>query len=139
MNIQARPTETTESKRIAIIDSGRRWLLNDVDGKPIRLWNMRHHETRNTYDALQRPLSLSLCLSAFVVKLIEKIIYGTTTANNLKGQIAEQYDQSGKTQFAAYDFKGNVLSLTKQLCSDYKNIINWNNIQNPDAKALFSG
>ena len=61
-----------------------------------------------------------------MVNLIQKTVYGTTTANNLKGQIAEQYDQSGKTQFAACDFKGNVLSLTKQLCQDYKQTIDWN-------------
>lgn len=72
----------------------------------------------------------------FVVNLIEKTVYGTTTATNLKGQIAEQYDQSGKVQFTAYDFKGNVLSLTKQLCSDYKNIINCNNIQNLETEIL---
>ena len=42
-------------------------------------------------------------------------------------QIIQQYDQSGKTLFNAYDFKGNLLSLTKQLCQDYKNVINWDN------------
>ncbi|NCU35448.1 toxin [Candidatus Falkowbacteria bacterium] len=108
------------------IDSGRRWLLNDVAGKPIYRWNNRHQQFEHDYDTLQRPTSLSLCLSAFVVNLTEKIIYGTTAATNLKGQITEQYDQSGKTQFTAYDFKGNLLSLMKQLCQDYKQTIDWN-------------
>ena len=108
------------------IDSGRRWLLNDVAGKPIRLWDMQHRQMEYSYDALQRPLSLSLCLSAFVVNLIQKTVYGTSASNNQKGQIAWQYDQSGKTTFTAYDFKGNVLSLAKQLCQDYKQTIDWN-------------
>jgi YD repeat-containing protein len=108
------------------IDSGRRWLLNDVAGKPIRFWDNQHRETRNSYDALQRPIETSLCLGAFVVNLVEKTVYGTSASNNQKGQIAEQYDQSGKTHFTAYNFKGNLLSLAKQLCHDYKQTIDWN-------------
>ena len=126
VNIQARLTEANGSKRITIIDSGRRWLLNDVAGKPIRLWDMQHRQTEYSYDALQRPNNTSLRLSALAVSLVEKIVYGTATSNNQKGQIAEQYDQSGKTTFTAYDFKGNVLSLAKQLCRNYKQTIDWN-------------
>ena len=51
----------------------------------------------------------------------------TDETKNHKGQISEQYDQSGKTTFTAYDFKGNVLSLEKQLCQDYQNVIDWDN------------
>jgi RHS repeat-associated protein len=87
---------------------------------------MQHRQTEYSYDALQRPNNTSLRLSALAVSLVEKIVYGTTTANNQKGQIAQQYDQSGKTNFTAYDFKGNLLSLAKQLCRNYKQTIDWN-------------
>ncbi len=115
------------------IDSGRRWLLSNIAGKPIRLWDNRHRQMEYSYDALQRPNNTSLRLSALAVSLIEKIVYGTATATNHKGQIAQHYDQSGKTHFTAYDFKGNLLSLTKQLCSDYQNTINWDNFPNLEA------
>jgi RHS repeat-associated protein len=109
------------------IDSGRRWIIADVAQKPIRMWDNQHREIENAYDTLQRPVSVSLRLSASAVKKTEKIVYGTSSTNNQKGQAIEQYDQSGKTTISTYDFKGNLLSLSKQLCSDYQNTIDWDN------------
>ena len=83
------------------------------------------HKKKRTWRPGKKTSSLRLSASA--VSVVEKIVYGTSSNNNLKGQVAIQYDQSGKTSLVAYDFKGNLLSLTKQLCTDYQNTIDWDN------------
>ncbi|OQX73204.1 MAG: hypothetical protein B6D64_14175 [Bacteroidetes bacterium 4484_276] len=60
-----------------------------------------------------------------MVKKLEATTYGTNATKNTIGQITELADQSGVTLFDEYDFKGNLLSLSKQLCQDYKNTIDW--------------
>lgn len=36
-------------------EAGARWMLNDVTGKPIRVWDSRGHDFTTKYDALRRP------------------------------------------------------------------------------------
>ena len=107
------------------IDSGRRWMLNNAAGNPLRMWNNRDHELQMEYDAMNRPTARLLVSSQGTDKL-EKTTYGTSSSNNNIGQVAEQCDQSGKNVISSYDFKGNALSLTKHLCLDYQNTIDWN-------------
>ena len=38
------------------MEAGERWMLNDVAGKPLRMWNSRDFTFRMEYDELQRPL-----------------------------------------------------------------------------------
>lgn len=109
------------------IDSARRWMLYDQTGKPIRLWDNRSNETAFDYDALQRPThTLVKENGGSTAKKTESLAYGTSSTNNLKGQVEFQYDQSGKISHAAYDFKGNLLSLNQQLCQVYSGTIDWN-------------
>ena len=103
------------------IDSGHRWQITDTAQKPILQWDNQHRQTSSEYDTLQRPIFASLRLGVSQYK-VEKTIYGTSSSNNTKGQITEQYDQSGKTTISSYDFKGNTLSLAKQMATNYKNI-----------------
>ncbi len=37
------------------MEAGERWMLNDVDGDSLRLWDSRGHAVRADYDALRRP------------------------------------------------------------------------------------
>ena len=39
------------------MDAGDRWMLADVMGKPLRLWDSRKQVFSYEYDALHRPLS----------------------------------------------------------------------------------
>ena len=90
------------------IDSGKRWLLNDCAGKPVKKWDSRGNEFTFYYDELQRPIKTKvngIC--------IEKLVYGSDAQGNSIGQIIESYAQDGKTSFE-YDFKGNIVSLHKQ-------------------------
>src|SRR5260370_11672688 len=37
------------------MEAGRRWMLNDATGKPLRSWDSRDHGFRAEYDELRRP------------------------------------------------------------------------------------
>lgn len=108
------------------IDSGRRWSLTDVAGKPIYRWDNRHFQFRHTYDSLQRPLNRYVKEDA-TETLVEKTEYGTVsnTNTNRNGKLFRQYDQSGFNTIFEYDFKGNPVYLRKRFCEVYDQTIDW--------------
>jgi RHS repeat-associated protein len=114
------------------IDSGKRWMLNDTAGKPVRKWDTREHEFQYGYDMLQRPTHTILtnyptAPNAFITsQTIELTIYGNgeETQDNSIGQIIASYAQDGITYFE-YDFKGNIIFLRKQFTQDYNMLTNW--------------
>ena len=108
------------------IDSGTRWVLNDVAGKPIYSWDSRGHEIQHSYDALQRPTEIRLKIGNDE-KIVEKTEYGTDASKNNIGQVYKQYDQSGVTEIVEYDFKGNPLQTTKRFTETYNDAIDWAN------------
>lgn len=120
------------------MDAGKRWMLNNALGSPVKSWDERRHEFSFVYDALQRPLKsrvqggdgptpLKLCYAA--------VIYGENQPNakarNLRGQAAIGYDTAGNVLSDSYDFKGNLLQSTRIFAKDYKNTPNWD-LANPD-------
>jgi RHS repeat-associated protein len=113
------------------IDSGERWILNDVMGKPIRGFDSSDHFFRYEYDKLHRPLNVFLRRNDETEINTEKIIYGEGIPDakklNLLGKAYQLFDAAGVVTNAACDFKGNPLQVSRQLCSEYKNIIDWNN------------
>ena len=44
---------------------------------------------------------------------------------NLRGRVFQTCDQAGLLTNAAYDFKGNVLSVRRQFAVEYENAIDW--------------
>ncbi|XLS29485.1 SpvB/TcaC N-terminal domain-containing protein [Flavobacteriaceae bacterium M23B6Z8] len=107
------------------MDAGERWTLNNSMGNPVILWDSKDQVFKTKYDALQRPVE---SLLGHVV--IGKLIYGENVAddqkNNLRGKVFEQYDSSGKTQNTAFDFKGNLLTTTRQLAAAFDQaVIDW--------------
>jgi RHS repeat-associated protein len=109
------------------MEAGQRWMLNNVAGKPIQMWDSRDHIFRTTYDALQRPTRLLVKTGSNPEILTEKTIYGENhgEAKNLRGRIYLHYDNAGVATNEAFDFKGNLLSSTRQLVQDYKTIPDW--------------
>ena len=130
------------------MDAGERWMLNDVAGQPIRVWDGRGHEFRTEYDQLHRPVrqfvrgtdaahSDPRVLNREV--LFQKTEYGEGQADdvalNLRTRVFKQYDSSGvvtslgrnpvTNNDEAYDFKGNLLRGTRQLAADYKSVPDW--------------
>src|SRR5262249_45466314 len=92
------------------VDAGERWMLNDVMGKPIRIWDSRDHQLRYEYDALRRPTNLFVQTGDGAEMVTERIVYGEgqtdPTALNMRGKVYQQYDGAGIVTNNLYDFKG---------------------------------
>jgi len=130
-----RPVVTTRYDMLGIkcheanMDAGERWSLNDATGKPLRHWDSRGNAFRNTYDALHRPAQFFVQTGAALESLAETTTYGETqpsaVASNLRGRMFRHFDGAGVVTHKAYDFKGNLLSGSRQLLKDYKHDIDW--------------
>ncbi|MGD1044162.1 MAG: SpvB/TcaC N-terminal domain-containing protein [Bacteroidota bacterium] len=133
------------------MDAGKRWMLNNVKGNPVKRWDERSQEFSYAYDELQRPLNMRVQYGDRKDKdgnpwpldnLYEQIHYGdwkgmtdaertANQKNNLITKPWKHYDTAGKIVFNEYDFKGNSLKTTRQLTTDYKNTVNWD-VAQPD-------
>lgn len=129
--------------RQSSMEAGRRWMLNDVTGKPIRGWDSRDHSLRTEYDELRRPVR-SFVTGADLQNpareiCFEEIVYGESVGSgltadqvlqaNLRGKPYKHYDTADVMTSEAHDFKGNLLRSTRQLVQDYKTAPDWS--QNP--------
>lgn len=110
-------------------DAGERWTLADVAGKPIRGWDSRGFATRHTYDALRRPAQVYVKLGSNAEILAEMVVYGEihpqAIALNVRGRTYQSYDGAGCATSGQYDFKGNLLSSSRQLAVTYKQTPDW--------------
>jgi RHS repeat-associated protein len=113
----------------ASMEAGARWLLGDVTGKPIYVWDSRNHQFRTEYDPLRRPSNSFLQENSGSEKTIGTIVYGESQTNpelkNQRGEAVLLKDQAGVVTSDNYDFKGNLLSSSRQLLGDYKDEIDW--------------
>jgi len=113
----------------ASMEAGERWMLSDVLGKPISVWDSRDHQFRTTYDALQRPTHSFLRRSASAELLVGRTVYGETRPNpevkNQRGKAVQLSDQAGIVTTEEYDFKGNLLASRRQLAREYKATLDW--------------
>jgi hypothetical protein len=135
------------------MDGGDRWLLVDAAGKPFYAWDandraiedgslvLENRRFHTVYDALHRPREQYLSIDDLPSQLIEQFVYGDTPelfANrppgeipeaqerNLRGQVYQHYDASGLITNQRFDFKGNLLEVTRQLTQTYAaSVINW--------------
>ena len=98
-------------------DSGARWLVLELAGKPIIAFDSRHHSLRYGYDRLRRPTMLFVRMGDGPERLVEQVEYGEdrpdALATNLRGQIYRKFDGAGIATTSSYDFKGNLLSGTR--------------------------
>lgn len=121
------------------MDAGKRWMLNNSLGNPVRLWDQRRHLFTYAFDALHRPLEscvqggdgpepLDCCY--------EKIIYGENQPDDkalrLRGKVLRHYDTAGSNTVAEYDFKGNPLRAARRLTKANEKTPDWS-VVDPDA------
>jgi RHS repeat-associated protein len=116
------------------MDAGQRWALNNVMTMPLMKWDERNQVFTFEYDVLQRPLSSRVTGgdgASPLNNLYEKMVYGETLgtaaaqAANLLGKPYIQYDPAGSVTNTGFDFKGNLLSSSRQFATDYKNVPDW--------------
>jgi RHS repeat-associated protein len=111
------------------VDAGDRWKLSDVGGKPIRGWNSRGFELCYSYDALRRPTQLFVQPPSAAKILAECTVYGegvmSAVAQNLRSRIYQTYDAAGAITNISFDFKGNLLSRSRQLDNQFQQTMDW--------------
>lgn len=111
------------------MDAGERWMLNDVDGKPLYAWDSRDHIFRTAYDQLRRPTGSFLQENGGAELRVGRTVYGETHSDpetsNLRGRVFQLFDQAGVVTSDAYDFKGNLLRSQRQLAQEYKTTLDW--------------
>jgi RHS repeat-associated protein len=114
-------------------DNGTRYLLADAVNNPLTQWDNRDHTFGYSYDVLRRPLQATVQTGNATPIVYTKTEYGeslaqaTAKANNLRGAAYKTFDQSGIYTILKHDFKGNLLSSSRQLLNDYKTAIDWTN------------
>ncbi len=104
------------------IDSGESVVLLDATGKPIESTDAKNARSLSSYDTLNRPIhGWSQNNGSDTLRLTAFAIYGEQATNpkdiNLLGQLWQLYDESGKIESVAFDFKGNLLSKKQQVIS----------------------
>lgn len=118
------------------MDSGKRWLLINILGNPLRTWDERNHEFLYSYDILHRPLQNKIMGGDGVTPLnniFDRIFYGegvsingkTDKELNLRGQIYRHFDTGGLLESPEYDFYSQSKSTTRKIFSRYKETVNW--------------
>lgn len=140
----------------ASMEAGERWVLNDVTGKPIRAWDSRHM-FRTEYDPLRRPKQ-SFVSRSDPQNAMPEICFGVTvygeevkkppSALNLRGHVLLHCDGAGAVvnvdrnpethRDEAYDFKGNPLRTTRRLAREYKENVNWHDVDWDAVKAALT-
>ena len=133
------------------VDAGRRWMLNNVVGNPLRRWDGRKQEFRYLYDELQRPTQLMVQQQQPNPRefLAEHTVYGESHQDsqerNLRGQVYKQYDGSGLVTFEQYvlnpqapveqrvslepyDFKSNAVTSSRRMAKEYRDIVDWSDL-----------
>ncbi|MEX0274908.1 MAG: RHS repeat domain-containing protein, partial [Flavobacteriaceae bacterium] len=105
-------------------DAGTTYGLINVKGNPLYTWNAREYRTKVIYDVLHRPLE-TLVEGPELQITAQKIVYGTDRSKNQNGQAIISYDQSGKSENLLFDFKGQLVHGTKQICLQYTSEPNW--------------
>jgi RHS repeat-associated protein len=110
-------------------EAGERWIVSDVIGKPHFAWDNREHCFHTIYDALRRSVETRLREAAKPERLVGRTIYGETLpdpeAKNQRGRVVRLMDQAGILTTDDYDFKGNLLSSSRQFARDYKATLDW--------------
>lgn len=109
----------------ASMDSGERRTLHDALGKALYGWDAKGNQFHTVYDVLHRPTRHEILTAAAVVRVTERIEYGTDKTLNQNGQLLVRHDQSGIVACGAYDFAGNLLRSTRQFIASPSDDIDW--------------
>ncbi|HKY21466.1 MAG TPA: SpvB/TcaC N-terminal domain-containing protein [Vicinamibacterales bacterium] len=110
-------------------DAGERWMLADVTGQPLIAFDGLGRRVRTTCDVLRRPVGVYVREADGTERLAERTVYGEeipdALEHNLRGKPAQLFDGAGVVTNEAFDFKGNLLSTTRQLATAFRNEPDW--------------
>jgi RHS repeat-associated protein len=111
-------------------DAGWSRVLPDVLGKAVRSWDARGHALRYSYDELRR--ATRVYLDGKDEKLVALHVYGEahpeSLARNLRTQLYQTYDGAGVATNARFDFKANLLEVSRRLATEYRDTVSWSSV-----------
>lgn len=121
-------------------DGGRRWMLDNVAGDPLRMWDERDHVVAMSYaDPLHRLTAKRVTGGDGPAPLdatFERVVYGEVAADagarNLRGRIAVHYDTAGRLEHTAFDVDGNLTGTRRRFATAYRDVPDWGGAD-PDA------
>jgi RHS repeat-associated protein len=110
-------------------DAGDRWMLDDVMGAPLRLFDGLDRMHRFAYDDLRRPTHHFVQPDGSSETLVLLNIWGeiapTPEDDNLRGQLIRQYDGAGLLENALFHFAGHLLEQSRRLAATYATVPDW--------------
>ncbi len=109
------------------MDAGERWMLADVQGKPLYTWDARALQFHMIYDLLRRPTARETLALGPSLVVLESTMYGSDKNQNQNGRMITQRDGSGVVDIARYDFKGNAEVASRRFATDAVGVIDWSN------------
>lgn len=112
--------------QVVSVDSGTRLGLIDALGRPCHTWDGRGVHARRRYDAMSRPLTVTVDGALGLNQVVESFTYGTDAAANNVGRLVESRDEAGITTSADFDLGGRAATLTLALRVDYRTEVDWN-------------
>ncbi len=109
------------------MDAGERWMFNDCMQKPFYKWDSKETVFKFSYDDIHRPVKVEVTEKDKVAIVSSLIEYGESIAgmDYMRGKVYRTYDTAGIIINEKYDFKGNPLNVKRQLCEEYKQMIDW--------------
>jgi RHS repeat-associated protein len=113
----------------ASMDSGERWIFNDVTGKPSYSWDSLNRQFRYSYDAMERLTDIFLLDPGTTEILLRHCVYGESQVNsevfNLRQKTFMCFEEAGIVTNTLYDFKNNLLHSQRQLTQLYIGLPDW--------------
>ncbi|OCK76021.1 SpvB-domain-containing protein, partial [Lepidopterella palustris CBS 459.81] len=111
------------------MDSGQKWLLNDVSGQQLFAWDSRGTRESQSYDVLRRPCKTFVNSGTDNEYLSQQIVYGESQPepekNNLRGKVYQTFDQASKVTNLEYDYAGHPTHIQRQFVKEYKRGVDW--------------
>lgn len=110
-------------------EKGTRWVLQDVLGGMVRVWDEHGREFRTLHDDLRRPVGLTITESGGTPRCVQYTVFGDRHPDaatlGLYGVPHLVFDQAGRVRVSTVDFKGNPTSAERLLCTDYTAPPDW--------------
>lgn len=125
------------------VDSGERWMLAAVDGKPLVSWDARGIRVEREYDAARRPTGVFVSEAGASSRQVEQSVYGESLPQaqakerNLLGALYESRDQAGVATVEQRDYDGNVISSSRQLLRWQAAEVDWSSTPALDPALIF--
>ncbi len=111
------------------LDDGRRWSLDDSDGKPfLAIWEDGRH-VEISRDVLRREIRETLDLPGATQRTLRRMAYGEAEADpedaNLRGRAVRILDETGEQRMLAFDFRGNAVRTRRRARLDPRAECHW--------------